>query len=383
VTGVWEKGIDNDVVRRELAQALGEDMQFEDGRILGSMCTEPLDIAKESHLKFITANLGNPGLYPGTQRLESDIIDGLGTMLNCPEAGGSVVSGGTEANITALWLARNASRRRRVLFPQSAHFSFHKACDLLALEPVAIPLSDEYTIDLDAVDRALSNDVCAIVGIAGTTELGVVDDIAGLANLLPEGAFLHVDAAFGGFVLPFLRRLGRRVPDFDFGIPEVASLTIDPHKMGMATVPAGALLLRDDNVLMGIRKDAPYLTNIGRKAALSGTRCSAAVAATYAAMRSLGMEGYEKIVRDCMDVTGHAVKRGRALGLEPVIEPVMNIACFHVPGVEKVLEEMNSRGWSLSMSQHPESLRLVLMPHVTRESVDEMFEVLGDVLRRL
>ncbi len=377
---MWERGVAEDEIKHELAKAEAEDSRFIGGKILGSMCTEPLDIAKNAHYQFLEANLGNAGLYPGTQRLEEAVVQAMADMLHCQSATGSIVSGGTEANITSLWIARNKTGRKKVIFPKSAHFSFHKACDILALEPVVIPLTEDFTIDVDEVADVIDDDVCAIVGIAGTTELGVVDDIAGLAELLPDEAFLHVDAAFGGFVLPFLKKMGRAVPDFDFTIPEVTTMTVDPHKMGMSTIPAGALLIRDEKWIDNIHKEAPYLSSVGQTAALSGTRCSAAVAATYAAMRFLGEEGYVDLVKGCMETTHYTLKRAGELGIEPVVKPLMNIVCFYVPDPKRVQRELDELGWKVSVANNPECLRLVIMPHVTKNCIDELFSDLEGVL---
>jgi len=374
---VWEKPAPDETVIAELEKALAEDHCFGSGRVMSSMCTKPLDIAKRAHSMFIESNLGNAGLYPGTLGLERRVIRAVGGMLGAADAAGGIVSGGTEANITALWMARNITGRRKVIFPQSAHFSLHKACDLLAMEPVTVPLTDDFTIDVDEVSRRMGTDVAAVVGIAGTTELGAVDDIPGLADIIPDDVFLHVDAAFGGFVLPFLKDLGRKVPDFDFSVPGVSSMAADPHKMGMSTVPSGALLVRDREWFRTIHKDAPYLDTLGQLSALSGTRCSAAVAATYAAMRSLGREGYVRAVAECMKVTGHALASARRLGIEPAIEPVMNILCLRVEDPRGMQKALDSRGWKVSVAQNPPSLRLVLMPHVTVDSVDALFAEIG------
>ncbi|MDD4307766.1 MAG: tyrosine decarboxylase MfnA [Thermoplasmata archaeon] len=379
---MWVKPTARKTVMYELEAALAEDHHFSGGHVISSMCTDPLDIAKEAHAMFIESNLGNAGLYPGTLRLEKMAIDAMGRLLGAKDGNiaGGIVSGGTEANITALWIARNITGKKKVIFPKSAHFSFHKACDILAMEPVMVPLNENFTIDLDEVTRRVDSDTAAVVGIAGTTELGAVDDIHGLADIIPEGVFLHVDAAFGGFVLPFLRDLGHRVPDFDFSVEKVSSIAADPHKMGMATVPSGALLVRDRKWFRTIHKDAPYLDTVGQLSALSGTRCSAAAAASYAAMRSLGREGYIKIVEGCMDVTHHALGKARKMGLEPVMEPVMNILCLRVPDPKAVQKSLDVKGWKVSVAQNPPSLRLVIMPHVTKDGIDGLFSDLGDVL---
>jgi len=97
---LWKKGASKDIVEKELADANSEDSRFDEGRVFGSMCARPLDIAVDAHIKFIEANLGNAGLYPGTQRLERDVVGAIAKLLNCEKASGSIVSGGTEANIT-------------------------------------------------------------------------------------------------------------------------------------------------------------------------------------------------------------------------------------------------------------------------------------------
>lgn len=352
------------------------DCHFREGRVVSSMCTEPLEIARDAHCRFLEANLGNAGLYPGTLDLEKQVIGNLGQLLGHPGSAGGILSGGTESNITALWIARNITGKKKVIFPSSAHFSFHKACDILALEPVMVDLDENFTIDIDKVRKNIDDNLCAIVGIAGTTELGAVDDIPALAELLPDESFLHVDAAFGGFVLPFLADS----PGFDFSISGVSTIATDPHKMGMSTIPSGALLVRNRDWIRRIHKEAPYLDMLGQLSALSGTRSSAAVAATYAAMRSLGREGYSDIVRRCMDVTGHALRRARELGIEPVMEPQMNILCLYVPEPRGIQKKLDDRGWKVSVAQNPESLRLVIMPHVSRESIDGLFAELEELL---
>jgi len=378
---MWQKGQPREEVMAELSSALGRDHHFSGGRVISSMCTQPLDIAKDAHAMFIESNLGNAGLYPGTLSLEKQVIENTAQLLGGGKGiAGGVVSGGTEANITALWIARNITGKRKVIFPRSAHFSFHKACDILAMEPVMVELTEEYTIDTDEVSRKMGDDVAAVVGIAGTTELGAVDDIPALAGIIPDGVFLHVDAAFGGFVLPFLKEMGHAVPDFDFSIPAVSTMATDPHKMGMATVPSGILLVREREWIRTIHKDAPYLDTVGQLSALSGTRCSAAAAASYAAMRSLGREGYARIVGGCMEVTRHALAKARKMGVEPVMEPVMNILCLKVHEPKAVQKLLDQRGWKVSVAQNPPSLRLVIMPHVSTHSIDSLFAELGEIL---
>ncbi len=345
------------------------------------MCTAPLDVAIAAHARFIESNLGNPGLYPGTARIERRVVAWVSDLMKGRNLAGHVVGGGTEANITALWVARNATGKKEVVFPESAHFSFMKACDLLALKPVVARLNDDFTIDVDDARRKVGPRTAAVVGIAGTTEVGAVDDIAALADAC-EGKTLHVDAAFGGFVIPFMRELGHGFPDFDFTVPGVSSLAIDPHKMGMATVPSGILLFRGGEKLADIAHDAPYLT-MTKQTALSGTRCSAAVASTYAAIRTLGREGYVKLVKDCMDNTAYLAKRAEREGFSLALKPRMNLVNLDVKRPEKLQEELNKIGWKVSKACNPRSLRMVVMPHVTRDVIDAFVPDLAKAAKKL
>jgi tyrosine decarboxylase/aspartate 1-decarboxylase len=377
-----DKGTEFKRVMARLEQAQKSDHSFSDGRVLGSMCTSPLEIAKKAHTLFVEANLGNPGLYPGTKKLEEELIKMFSTLLHGSNIYGSVVSGGTEANITALWIARNLTKKKDVIFPKSAHFSFKKACDLLNLNPIMVDLDDEYGMCVDSADDKISEQTAAVICVAGTTELGVIDPIEELSDLCCEKTFLHVDAAFGGFVLPFLRELGYEVPKFDFELDGVCSLAIDAHKMGMAMIPSGALLLRDRKYLQKIAFESPYLTTMQQTSLLS-TRCSASIASTYAVMRYLGMEGYKRIVKSCMDVTKYLVQRIKEMGLTVVIEPKMNIVGIKLRNAKGVYDELNKKDWKTSLARYPQCLRIVVMPHVTIEVIDNFIPDLEETCKAL
>ncbi len=374
-----ENGEDYEKVLNALKKASDKDYHFKDGRVLGSMCSDPSAIAKEAHTMFFEANLGNPGLYPGTLELENELIGMISKLLHGESLPGLTVSGGTEANITALWIAKKATGKTEVIFPRSAHFSFLKAADILGLKAIEVDLTEKFQMDISEVEKNLSKDIAAVVAIAGTTEFGVIDPIEELAELCGE-TLLHVDAAFGGFVIPFLADLGYDIPRFDFELENVDFMSIDPHKMGLATIPSGVLLMRRMEYLEKIAVSSPYLTS-PRQASLSGTRCSAGVASAYAVMKYLGREGYRGIVKDCMETTKYMVKRVREIGLEIAIEPIMNIVCMKMKEPEKVLAELDKLGWKASVTRYPKCLRVVVMPHVTNKIVDEFIPDLEKVCK--
>lgn len=377
-------GISYEEVMAELTSHFEQDLHFHDGRILGSMCTSPGSIAREAYMLFIEANLGNPGLCPGTAKMEDKVIEMLlhlqGMNTDDPgnrRAGGQMVSGGTEANITALWLSRNLTGKHEIILPESGHFSLFKAADILGMKPLLVSLTEDFRMDIEHMKELISPETAVIVGIAGTTELGQVDPIEEIGEIaVDKGIPFHVDAAFGGFVLPFLDDFHEL---YDFRSPGVTSIGVDPHKMGMATIPSGVLLLRDRHIQETIGVKTPYLTS-EKNMSLSGTRNSASVAATYAVMRHLGTNGYRRIVKRCMENTTYLMKRLRPLGIEPVMEPKINVLAVRIRSHEAVVKAMREKGWRLSKATHPPSIRFVIMPHVTKDHIDSLVLDLEEIV---
>lgn len=349
-------------------------------RFFSTMCTQPHPIAVRAHNLFLETNLGDPGLFPGVAELEHRAIGMMSDLLGCPKAVGYISTGGTESNIQAIRAARNVSGLKcgNIVVPASAHFSFDKIGDLLHLEVRKAPLDKDLKVDVSSVTELVDDRTVAIVGIAGTTEFGQVDPIEDLAKIaLERDVHLHVDAAFGGFVLPFLDKEYR----WDFRVPGVSSITIDPHKMGLSTIPAGGLLFRSLKDMNYLEADTHYLT-VAKQASLTGTRSGAAAAATYAVMTHLGKQGFREMVGYCMDLTKHMVSGAREIGIEPVIEPVMNVVALKVRSPAKVREELMDRNWHVSMTREPgRALRLILMRHMSHENIDLFLSDLEDVLR--
>ncbi len=365
------KGRSRRDVLAELETFLGKDSRYEDGMILSSMCTSPQAIAKTAYSRFIESNLGDPGLFTGSSELEKEVINQLLDLLNCPGGAGSIVSGGTEANLTALWAARNKANisNPEIIVPESAHFSFDKTCNILGLKLVRAKLDDSFRVAPQSVERLTSERTVAIVGTVGTSELGVVDPISMLSEIARRREIhLHVDAALGGLVIPFLDPEYQKKLAFDFQLDGVKSLTVDPHKMGMSTVPSGAILFRDQNILECIKTETPYLSE-NAQFTFSGTRSGAPAAATWAVFESLGREGFQKTVKRCINLAMWLSKRIEALELQLVVEPTLNIVAFRTPNSRQAVSNLRKKGWVISYVPRLDCIRIVIMPHVRRSHI--------------
>ena len=358
-------------VLAELRKIREQDAKYQDGKILCSMCTNPHTIARTSHRLFLHSNLGDPGLFPGSRRLEKEVIVKLADLLNCKNSVGFIVSGGTEANLLALLAARNRSNvsKPEVIIPESAHFSFIKICSLLRLKPVQASLDDSYRVDPESVRRCLSRNTIALVGTAGTAELGVVDPIRKLSEIaLANRIHLHVDAAFGGLVIPFLEVANDAAFEFDFRLDGVGSITVDPHKMGLSTLPAGGIFFRNHTLLEYIKTETPYLTD-GLQYTFVGTRPGASVAATWAVFESLGREGFKSVVARCIELTKLLSRGFESLGLKLLVKPTLNIVAFRCKKSKLVTEKLREHGWFVSYVPRLDCIRIVVMPHLKKKHV--------------
>ncbi|RLF81796.1 tyrosine decarboxylase MfnA [Thermococci archaeon] len=378
------KGISEEELFTELEKRLKIDLTFDSGKILGSMCTYPHPLAQKIIQKYIDRNLGDLGLHRGSKEIEEEAVQMLGELLHLKRAYGNIVSGGTEANILAVRAFRNVSNveKPELILPESAHFSFLKASDLLKVKLVWAELNKDYSVNVKDVESKITDNTIGIVGVAGTTGLGVVDDIPALSDIAVDyGIPLHIDAAFGGFVIPFAKALGYELPDFDFKLKGVQSITIDPHKMGMAPIPAGGIVFRKKKYMDVINVLAPYLAG-GKifQATITGTRPGANAIAVWALLKHLGFEGYKNVVKEAMEnALWFAEQIKRLNGVYLIREPMLNIVSFGSKRLKKIEAELKARGWGISA--HRGYIRIVMMPHVKREHLKNFLKDLREILR--
>jgi len=380
-------------------------------RVLSSMCTEPHPDARAAAERFLATNPGDPATYAEVSRLEARVVTELGRLAGLdvppqtatadrphdaddsqtvhgdaesvpsrsgagardPDAAphGYVTSGGTEANIQAV---RSARERRAVeepnlVVPESAHFSFTKAADLLQVELRSVPTDADHRADVEAVAAAVDERTVLVVGVAGSTEYGRVDPIPEIAAIAHDaGAYCHVDAAWGGFLLPFTDH------EWNFAHAQVDSLTIDPHKCGQAAIPAGGLLFRDAAGMDALAVDTPYLESTSQ-ASLTGTRSGAGVASAVAAIDALWPDGYrreyERADRLARWLAGELRDRGYDV---PAVELPIVVADLD----PSTFEALRDREWRLSRTGSGLA-RIVVMPHVTRGSLRAFLDDLDDV----
>jgi tyrosine decarboxylase/aspartate 1-decarboxylase len=371
-------------ILKELDKYKERDFTFASGHILGSMCTQPHPIAKEAYFRFLETNLGDPELFLGAKEIELKFISFISRLLNAPKtATGQIVSGGTEGNITAMWLVKQLTWKKEIIIPESAHFSFQKITSLMDMKLIIVPLNKEYSMETVGIKKRIGKDTAAIIGIAGSTELGTIDPIPELSEICrDEHIFLHVDAAFGGFVVPFLKELHYDVPNFDFRLKGVSTISVDAHKMGYSAMPLGILVVRDKKWIDEISVESHCISS-KKQAGIMGTRSGGPVAAAYAVTRYLGMKGYKNLVQRCMNITQYAEKRINEIGLSLAVKPTMNVLGVKLNNPSQVANKLTEYGWKVSKIDRISCIRIVLMPHVTKKIIDEFIPDLKRACREV
>ena len=363
-------------ILKELQQYKTQDYSFQTGRILGSMCTQPHPIALQAYIQFLDTNLGDPELFPGAQQIEQKLLSFIGNLLHLPRNGtGQIVSGGTEGNITAIWIAKQLTKKKDIIIPQSAHFSLKKIALLMDMNLIQIPVTQQHTLNVAEIKQHITKNTAAILGIAGSTELGTIDPIPELSDLCnEEHVFLHVDAAFGGYIIPFLKLLNYNLPEFDFNLPGVSTISIDAHKMGYSAIPLGALMIRNKQWLDTISVESPCISTTHQTGIL-GTRSGGPVAAAYAVSQYLGIDGYKQMIKACMDNTTYFVDKITELGLLLVIKPTINVIGVRLRKLDQIVNKLARQGWRVNKIQHLSCIRIVIMPQITKNIIDEFIPI--------
>lgn len=331
-----------------------------------------LDVAKEAYTAFMSENGLAPRAFPSLKRMEDEVIEMTLSLLNAKEGSeGNMTSGGSESIFLAAKSARDWAREERpvsrptIVVPDTAHPAFYKAAHYLGLQVKRIPVGADFRADTDAMAAAVDADTIMLVGSAPAFPHGVIDPIEPLSDLaLRRNLWLHVDACVGGFAAPFVRRLGYPIPQFDFSVLGVCSISADLHKYGFTAKGASTILFRDGD----LQKYQPFVSTGWAKGKyqtpnLCGTRPGGAIAAAWAVMTYLGEEGYLGIQDRIMKLRDRYIRGIEAIeGFGVYGAPHLGIVSFGSATVDAhaVADILAERGWYPSLLAEPKGIHLML-----------------------
>lgn len=376
-------GLDRDEVRRRLDDVYSLDLAWRTGRTYAYVYDaggEIEDIGREAYARFLFQNALDPTAFPSALHMENDLVAILAEHLRGDEGTvGTFTSGGTESIMLALKAARDHARATKpgiavpeVVMPTTAHAAFHKAAAYLGLKIVLTDVDPTtFKADVEATARAIGPNTILLVGSAPSYPHGVIDPIPGLGALAQErGLLLHVDGCVGGWLLPYYRRLGAEVTDFDFAVPGVTSISVDLHKYAFAPKGASLVLYRD----AGLRRHGYFTCTEWAgyavvNPAVQSSKSAGPVAASWAVLHAVGDEGFLELARQTLDGTRRFVAGVRATpGLTVLGEPEFCLVAVATreAGIFHVVDELSERGWFVQPQPGyealPPSLHLCLGP---------------------
>ncbi len=349
-------------------------------------------IANPNHIGCHTLN-ESESAFEGTQKIEAELIDLCAKEIfggKEESYDGYVASGGTEANIQAIWVLKryyekefNASPEDTLLvFTQDAHYSMPKAASLLSLNSLVLPVDEKTrqpsleSLELLKKSQQEGKKHFIIVLNMGTTMFGSVDDIDPItewADLLGLNYKIHVDGAFGGFIYPFSDPNSK----LTFNHPRINSFTLDGHKMLQSPYGTGIYLTRKGFMDYALTEEANYVK--GKDYTLVGSRSGANAIAVWMIMRTYGSDGWKMKIRKLLKKTDRLCDQLTDMGIEYYRKPVMNIVTIK----SSYIDSRIANEFMLVPDTHDENpnwYKIVVMDHVTQGQLDRFLAQIQPVL---
>lgn len=298
-------GLDDDAraVLGQVAERLCDNFPYGHPLYAGQMLKPPHPVARAAYALAMSVNPNNHALDGGraSSAMEVEAVARLAEMFGWRLHLGHLTSGGTFANLEALWVAGQLTREadgkaKAIAASSQAHYTHGRISGVLGLPFVSVPVDGTGCMNLDALEQMLaSGDIGTVVATLGTTAVGSVDALDKIVALRERYGFrLHVDAAYGGY----FKLAGNLAPEtraaFD-AIAEADSIVIDPHKHGLQPYGCGCVLFRDPSVGRLYKHDSPYTyfssneLHLG-EISLECSRAGAAAVALWATQQLLPYE---------------------------------------------------------------------------------------------
>lgn len=391
----------NAITRKELIRrvdhALNENASYGKGEVIGTPATYldqkefyP-DASFLEHAPFLKTLIANPNhigchtlgknsspIFKGTQAIEKELIALCAEeIFEAPrgQIDGYVATGGTEANIEALWIYRNYFMQEYranpnqigVLFSEDTHYSISKGCDLLLLPSFQISVNDDdRQINVDHLKekllKAKTKGVKYFIVILNlsTTMFGSVDEIDPVVELLEQKEFLfklHIDAAFGGFIYPFTHPNSKH----NFNDKRISSVSIDAHKMLQTPYGTGIFLIKKGYMQYVTNTNAQYVP--GLDYTLCGSRSGANAVAIWMLLMNYGSKGWTEKMQELLKRTDYLCQELTQLGIQFYRNPFLNIVTIKA---SQISSEIAARFELVadSYENHPFWWKVVVMDHV-------------------
>lgn len=393
-TALPSTGLEREQILEEMDQLQQREQDgWQSGRASGAVYhgdQEHIDFLNKVYSLHSQSNPLHADLWPSANKYEAEIVAMASSMLHGERAQdtgdetcGVVTSGGTESILLAMKTYRDMGYDQKgitkpeIVLPISAHAAFDKAAEYFGISLRKTRLDDFYRADVKDAKSKISKNTVALVGSAPSFPHGIMDPIAEMSYLAKDqGIPFHTDACLGGFLLPWLEKLGYTIPLFDFRMPGVSSISVDTHKYGFAAKGTSVLLYRNKEIRhYQFFKTTDWPGGLYFSPTFAGSRPGALSATAWAAMLSMGEEGYREAARKIMDAASVVRQGVEAISeLKILGDPLWNIAFSSQElNIYRIMEKMTEKGWSLNGLHKPEAVHICLTLRHTQEGLAESF----------
>lgn len=372
---IFNKGKSQEEVLKELQELKQSDLDWKKGRAFSMVYylgEEELELMIQAYKMFMSENALNPGAFKSLKKMEKDLIYTVASLMGDPDIlKGSFTSGGTESILLAVKSARDYALKKNpriqpeMVIPLSAHPAFDKAGHYFGIKVIHAPLNNDYQVDINKLKPLVNSNTVMIVGSAPSYPHGIIDPIAELSEFaIEKNLWFHVDACVGGMILPFMEMLGYNTPTFDFRLEGVSSMSVDLHKYGYVSKGASIVLYKNKEL-----KRNQYFVYGGwngglyGSAGILGTRSGGNIAAAWALMNHIGLDGYKNIVKTVVETTKSIIHEIQQIPeLQVIGNPQTTVLAFTSDKIDiyEVADVLSEKGWLLDRQQNPPSLHLTV-----------------------
>lgn len=348
---------------------------------------EHIDFMNRVYAINSQSNPLHPEIWPSTSKFDAEVVAMTAKMLSADKTSdeivGTVSSGGTESILLAMKTYRDWAKEKKgitepeIIVPSTAHAAFTKAGQYFRIKIICIPVDADFRADVPETRKAINENTIALVGSAPPFPHGIVDPIEELSELARQHELgFHTDACLGGFILPWAEILGYEVPKFDFRLPGVTSISVDTHKYGYAAKGTSVILYRGTELRhFQYFSVADWSGGFYISPTIAGSRPGALIAGAWAAMVSMGEQGYLDAARPILETTAWLKDEIRKIPEIQVIgDPLFMIAFqSETLNVYQIMEFMSERNWELNGLQLPPSVHICVTVRHTQEGIKERF----------
>lgn len=399
-------------IRERVFDALKENKNYNEESVLGIPASylDPKVFSKDDKIlkdaPFLTTMVNNPNhigchtlsssesFFAGTHAIEREVISICAESIMKAEedaCDGYVASGGTEANIQALWIYRNYFVREfgakqeeiLILCSEHSHYSMAKGANLLNLSIRTVSVNENMEIDQTALNEVVERSqddgfkYCIVVANMMTTMYGSVDQVDTYVNALKANMFefkIHLDAAFGGFYYPF----SNPENSLNFANSHITSITMDAHKMAQAPYGTGIFLIRKGYMKYAHTKEASYVE--GEDSTLIGSRSGANAVSIWMILSKYGPHEWDEKIFVLQKRTTWLASQLNVLGVDFYRNPFSNIVTIRSEFLSKELAEK----FGLVPDNHsdPKWFKIVVMDHVTVDKLEHFLEDLAKTMKK-